>query len=226
MRQKVLLLHGLAETSVMMMPMAAALRWAGFDPVLFDFPSTRHDVSTLTDHYLKQKIDELADEPILHIVGHSLGCVMTRHLLEKYHVPNLGRVVMLAPGNHGSPVITFYKHFPLYHYIYGPAAIQSAADDDSFADRLTEYPSAQIGIIAGCTALDPLSYLLMPWPHDGKTTVDGTKLKGVPHHITVAASHDAIMIDPIACHHTIDFLKNGRFNQISPDPVELLQRAV
>jgi pimeloyl-ACP methyl ester carboxylesterase len=211
--ESVVLLHGLAESSLWMMPAASALRMADFEPVLFDYPSTRHPIEKLADTYLKEFIDTLENRETLHFVGHSMGAVMLRYYLQNYRISNLGRIVMMAPGNHGSPVLSLYKHHLLYETIMGHAGAQSAADEDSFADQLPEFMPAETGIIAGCLSFDPLATLTMSWPHDGKTTVEGTKLENMTDHITLPTGHDLMMFDPVAIYQAVHFLKHGRFSR-------------
>lgn len=224
--EAVLLLHGLAETSWWMMPLACALRAAGYEPVLLDFPSTRYPIESLIREYLDTAIEKLPPYKKLHFIGHSLGSVMIRSYLQHNKPKNTGRFVMMAPGNHGSPVLSVYKHLPLYKFFLGPAGIQSAADDDSYASALSETMPVETGIIAGCVPLDPLSIFSMPWPHDGKTTVEDTRLAGMTDHITLFTAHDLMMFDPVAIYQAVYFLRHGHFSHHTPQGRRASARAL
>ena len=93
----------------------------------------------------------------------------------------------------------------------GPAGLQSADDENCFACQLKRPILKETGVIAGSIALDPLGWMLMPWPNDGKTTVKGTMLPGMKDHLVLPASHDMLIFDPIAIYQTAYFLKHGQF---------------
>ena len=207
--ERVLLIHGLAESSSWMLPLSFGLQASGYGTRLFDYPSTRYSIERLTEEYLDKHIQSLRHEKVLHFVGHSLGAIMIRYYLQNHKVPNIGRIVMLTPGNAGSPSLSLYRRHPLFPFLFGSAGIQSA-DDRCFACTLTgRLP--ETGIISGCVAVDPISYFSMVWPHDGKTTVQGTKLKEMKDHFISPATHELIMFDPIVIYQTIYFLSHGHF---------------
>jgi pimeloyl-ACP methyl ester carboxylesterase len=196
-----------------MLPLSFALQATGYGTRLLDYPSTRYSIERLTEEYLGRYIQSLNHEEVLHFVAHSLGAIMLRYYLENHKVENIGRIVMLAPGNAGSPSLSLYRRHPLFSVFLGPAGVQSA-DDRCFACTLTDERLPETGIISGCVAFDPASYFSMEWPHDGKTTVQGTKLKGMKDHVVLPASHELMMFDPIAIYQTINFLRHGYFKHV------------
>jgi pimeloyl-ACP methyl ester carboxylesterase len=208
----VLIVHGLAETSALMAPLAFLLRMAGFSPVLFDYPSTSTTIEHLTDRYLRPAIERLSGKRRLDIVTHSMGGVMLRYYLQKHRVPNLGRIVMFAPGHAGSPMISLFCLNLLYRLFVGPAGVESGADDDAFALRTPRYIDGEVGIIAGSLPLDPFSLFVMRWPHDGRLPVASTAIDGMTDRIVLPASHDMMMVNPLACHQTVQFLRQGTFD--------------
>lgn len=208
----VLLVHGLAETSWMMKSLEGSLRREGFETSCLDYPSTSDTVENLSERYLLGALDKLADIETLHIVTHSMGGIMLRYLLEEMQFINISRIVMLAPAHKGSRTITIQMKNPLLKAILGPAGQQSADDKNCFACRLKKPISKKTGIIAGCVSLDPLGSMVLPWPHDGKTTVEGTKIPGMTDHMVLPTTHDMIMFDPAAIYQTCYFFKNGIFD--------------
>jgi triacylglycerol lipase len=208
----VLMIHGLAETTALMAPLASMLRMAGFSPVLFDYPSTSTTIELLTERFLRPAIAGLGGKKRLDIVTHSMGGVMLRYYLQNYRVHNLGRIVMLAPGHAGSPMLSLYCHNPLYRFFVGPAGVQSCAGEGALAWRIPRRVDAELGIIAGCLPLDPLSLFVMKWPHDGRLPVESTWVAGMTDHIVLPASHDMMMINPLACYEVVQFLRTGTFD--------------
>ena len=45
-----------------------------------------------------------------------------------------------------------------------------------------DYP---VGIIAGNRSIDPISSVFLPKPHDGRVSVENTKLDGMADHIVI-----------------------------------------
>lgn len=209
-RPSVLLLHGLAETTLHMLPMAAWLEAQGYDCHLLDYPSTRLPTRQLAEEYLAPALDALADRKILHIVTHSMGGVMLHALLQDRKIANLGRVVMLTPAIAGSPLLDLAAQNPWLVALLGPACREGMTDPQSFTNRLPKQAAAETGIIAGCVAYFPLSYLLMRWPQDGNMPVRNTRLDGA-QHIVLPVSHDSVLVDPAARYQTARFLASGRF---------------
>jgi|tagenome__1003787_1003787.scaffolds.fasta_scaffold20705520_2 triacylglycerol lipase len=210
-REHVLLVHGLAESSAWMGPLALALRLRGFTAFAMDYPSTTDRIENLTENYLLPEILKYAQASTLHIVTHSLGSVMVRYYLQTRRIPNLGRIVMLAPGNAGSRMLTYLNRLPLYATIMGPASLQSADDENCFSCMLPPKLDADFGVIAGCVPLDPLAWLVMREPNDGRVTVASTMLGGMRDHIVLPASHDSLLFDPVAMAQTCEFLQRGEF---------------
>lgn len=196
---------------------------AGYRTHFVDFPSTRSPIEELTKNYLYRALRELQDVPILHIVTHSLGGIMLRYHLQNRPIPNLGRVVMLAPGNEGSAALSIYDRIPAFRYLLGPAGLQSRDDENCFACGLDDHIHAETGVIAGTLPMDIFSYSFMRWPHDGRIEVKDTKFKGMKDHIALPVSHDLILFHPLTAYQSLYFLRHGCFDkagfpELSPRP--------
>jgi triacylglycerol lipase len=211
MSKTILLVHGLAESSVAMGFLATSLRLQGYRTVSIDYPSTRHTIEECTTLYLKPAIEALAFEESLSIVTHSMGGVMLRYYLAHHRVDNLERIVMLAPGHGGSKTMKVFRRHPLFPVLMGPAGVQSGDDARRLDPALGAYTGPDLGVVAGCISFDPIAWAVMPWPHDGKLTVSATLLEGMKDHIVLPVSHDTILFDPLAIFQTSHFLKHGTF---------------
>lgn len=207
--EHVILLHGLAENPLYMLPMQAALTAAGYTVSNFGYPSTKFDCRELTDRIIAPLIAQYADVPRLHLVGHSMGCILIRAALQKQKPANLGRVVMLAPGNGGSEMLQWLKHNPLQRILMGPSLIQSGTDEESFALNLGDEIDYEAGVLAGAMPADPMSFWL-PWPHDGRISVWRAQLEGAQLRM-VPSPHDMVQAHPWAITQTLYFLARGRF---------------
>ncbi len=71
-----------------------------------------------------------------------------------------------------------------------------------------DYP---VGIIAGNRSIYPISSAFLPKPHDGRVSVENTRLDGMIDHVVIAVSHPSLVRNRLALQQTIAFLRDGRF---------------
>ncbi|MBN9287273.1 MAG: hypothetical protein BGO43_15380 [Gammaproteobacteria bacterium 39-13] len=205
----VILLHGIARTSRSMKKLERTLFGAGFDVLNIDYPSRKYNIATLATHIYKQIDTYQQNVTTLHFVTHSMGGLIVRELLSHYPLPNVGRIVMVAPPNHGSEVADFLKNNILFKLFYGPAG-QELITAASHADIPTAI-HYELGIIAGNKGFDPVCHFLLPKPHDGKVTVESTKYRLMKDHIILPAEHSFIMNYQQVIHQVKYFLQEGKF---------------
>lgn len=213
-RPCVILLHGLGESEMRMWPISYWLTFQGYRVVNVPYPSTLYPVEQLAEEYIEPLLGNFATEPVLHMVTHSMGGLLLRYCLLKQAQPNLKRVVMLTPANEGSETFEVYRHHPLFTMLYGPAGEQSGVHKAFSFPRQIGEPDINfdLGIVAGCISLDPVSFLVTPSPHDGRTSVEGTKMDGMTDHIVIPSTHEFVSYHPLAVYQTIHFLEHGQFN--------------
>lgn len=141
----VIVLHGLLATARSMSVLAKRLRAQGFQTHLWEYASLQADIATHAT-FLAQFINELAPQVAkLHIVAHSMGCIVTRAALEQVDTTQLSRVVFLAPPNHGSPVARWCE--PLAGAQLAPAR-ELADSRQSFVNGLSPNCLCETGILA------------------------------------------------------------------------------
>lgn len=213
----VVLLHGLGRSSDIMEKMGQYLHIHGYFPHNIAYHSTAHAIETLSE-VVYQKIRALTTQPryTVHFVGHSMGAIIIRRLLQQHTIDNLGRVVMLGPPNQGSDVAEFLKRFDFYRKRYGKSGCQLGTKANKF---LTSLPKATYpcGIIAGDKSqlIDkPFAWFLMTdRDNDGKVTVENTELEGMADHIVVPVTHPNLPKNGEVMHQTAFFLAHGYFEK-------------
>jgi len=207
----VVLLHGLARSDRSMQPLAERLTAAGFRTFNVRYASRDHGPEVLVDQ-LDEALRACCREfERLHFVTHSLGGILVRAYAAERAPSNLGRVVMLAPPNHGSEYVDAFTDWPLFRVAAGPTGVQLGTSPDSLPNRLPP-PRFEFGVIAGARSLNPLSSGVIPGESDGTVSIDSTKLEGMRDFITVDEAHGLIMRSPHVADQTIAFLRRGRFD--------------
>lgn len=212
MPDDLIVLHGLARSRWSMLRAAAAGRQSGYRVHNLAYPSRRRSIEKLTDWLDGAVIQHRAAGTRVHFLTHSLGGILVRALLARRRPAGLGRVVMLAPPNHGSEIVDMFRRRALsalaFRALFGPAGQQLGVDGLPASLPPADYP---VGIIAGCRAINPVGMPVLPQPHDGTMSVASTRLSGMADHLVVEASHGLIMWHGKALDQAMHFLAEGRF---------------
>ena len=210
----VVLLHGLARSERAMRPLERRLEAAGYRVHNLPYPSTELPPEALVAHLAEQLAGCCADVARPSFVTHSLGGILLRAYLAE-HAAGVGRVVMLAPPNHGSELADVVAGSSLLRLAFGPTAAQLGTDLASLPNRLPP-ATYELGVIAGTRSINPLSGLLLPGDSDGTVSVASTRLAGMADFVTVPTSHTFILRSDAAGEQAVEFLRHGRFRREAP----------
>ena len=211
----VVLLHGLARTSMSMSPMQRALDDEGFETVNIDYPSREYTIEELAEIAIPRGLSACRaknDTGRIHFVAHSLGGILLRQYLSEKDIAELGRVVMLGPPNQGSTAVDELQGFPGFDWLNGPAGLQLGKGEGSVPLKLG--PAAfELGVIAGNRTIDPITSSVLENPDDGRVSVEDTRLEGMTDFVVVEHSHAFMMRMRRPIELTIHFLRNGSFGE-------------
>ena len=147
----------------------------------------------------------------LHFVGHSMGGLLARVYIARHRPQRLGRVVMLGTPNGGSEIADRFRNFAPYRAFFGPAGQQLGTQRDAAVAAILPPVDYPVGIIAGDRSIYPLASALLPKPHDGRVSVENTKLEGMADQVVIHSSHPFLMRNDEAIAQTIAFLRDGKF---------------
>ena len=208
--EDVVLLHGLGRSGRVMRPLARELERAGYRVHNLDYPSTSATPDELVEHLHREISACCAWSGRVHFVTHSLGGVLVRAYLSAHPMPQIGRVVMLAPPNHGSEYVDVAGDWRLFRVVLGPTAVQLGTAATSLPNRLPR-ADFEVGVIAGTGSINPLGEALIPGESDGTVSVVSTHLAGMRDFVVLPVSHTFIMRNVEAIRQTLEFLRDGRF---------------
>lgn len=196
-----------------------ALLEQGYSVWSESYNSREDPVDWLADQTLKLGLAycEQHQAAQVHLVSHSLGGLLIRIYLQDNSIARLGRIVMLAPPNHGSEVADVLKQNDLYEWAMGPAGQVLGTGPDGIANQLGPI-SGEIGIIAGNTTSDPWFSPIIPGADDGKVSVESARLDEMKDFLVVESGHTFIMRNSLVIAQILKFLRDGEFNPLSPSP--------
>lgn len=209
--ETVILLHGLGRTRWSFWRMERALRQDGYHVVNLTYPSREKSIEDLARDHLAPLVAAQAKAGKVHFVTHSLGGILLRCHLRDHAIPNLGRVVMLAPPNAGSELADALKPTWLYRTVNGPAGQQLGTA--GLPRALGPWPAGPdtLGIIAGDVSLNPLFSATLPGPNDGKVTVASARLEGMADFLAMPHSHTWLGWRKPVITQVRAFLRDGKF---------------
>lgn len=220
MSDPVLLFHGLGRTGLSMLPLARALRRAGFAPRVVDYPSRRRSIGQLVETTVAPCVDALLADGAdrVHFVTHSLGGVLVRAFAaqradEGRPLPAGSRAVMLAPPHAGSEVADALRSVQPFRFLFGPALQELGTDDMSVPIGLGPCRGIETGVIAGTRALSPFRRHFSG-PHDGLVSVASAHAPdGLIDRLVVDRTHTFLMAAPDVVRQSVHFLRTGAFDR-------------
>ncbi|HVN39411.1 MAG TPA: alpha/beta fold hydrolase [Myxococcota bacterium] len=207
--ETVVLVHGLYRSERSMAPLASRLEAAGYAVQNLRYASTRGTPDELEAVLEEQVRQCCADAARVDFVTHSLGGILVRAMLARHAPANLGRVVMLAPPNHGSELVDWLG--PL-GFALGPTGRELGTAPTSLPNRLPP-PSYSLGVIAGTFSWNPIGSLVLPGASDGTVSVASTRLDGMTDFVALPTSHTFILRSDAAADRVLEFLRAGRFGE-------------
>ena len=203
----VFVLHGLARGPASMNRLVEHLAAAGLAPVSVAYASRTATFEAMVGT-LGEAVNERKDCRERHFVGYSLGALVVRAYLQS-PPEGLGRVVLIAPPNHGSEIIDAIGDTGWFQALMGPVAAQLGTRN-GIAQRLPP-PRYPVGVIAGDRSINVLGTALIPGAHDGTVSVQSARLEGMTDFLLVHRTHTFIMRAPEVAEATVRFLRTGRF---------------
>ncbi|MDZ7722322.1 MAG: alpha/beta hydrolase [candidate division KSB1 bacterium] len=210
-RECVVLVHGLRANSSFMHKLQDMLVDSGYHVLNLDYPSSKYKIQALADTAIGVALEECKSEcDTVHFIGHSMGNALIRYTLQKPHPCRVHRIVMIAPVNQGSELVSRLNWVPLFAKLNSPAGMQLGSRKDSFVNSLPPLEH-ETGIIAGSRSINPVASLIIPGKDDGRVSIENTKEKGMNDFIIVPANHHVITKKDSTINCAVRFIQHGHF---------------
>jgi triacylglycerol lipase len=215
--ETVVLLHGIGLRSWSLWRIEMHLRCEGYRVVNLTYPSRRLPLEELGRSWLPAELKRrgVDEQERLSFVTHSMGGIVVRAWLRETGVPaNLGRVVMLAPPNHGSIAADRTSQSRAFRWFMGPNLDRLGTGANSLPLELGAWPAKKspLGIVAGDRTINPLFSSWLKEPNDGAVTIRSAQLEGMSDFLVLHHSHTVLAwrADTIAAVKT--FLRTRAFS--------------
>jgi triacylglycerol lipase len=212
MKDVVVLLHGLGRTRMSMMALWLAARHRGYRVINWHYRSTTASIAEHADAFAREVAPRLIAAPRVHFVTHSLGGIIVRQFLSSHTLPNLGRIVMLAPPNGGSEVADVLQHSEIITRFVTPA--RELGTGTTSVPRSLPPATFPVGVIAGSRShIRIFSHWMDDVPNDGVVAVERTKLAGMSDFLVLRRTHTMLPFAPDALAQVFRFIEDGRFDR-------------
>jgi pimeloyl-ACP methyl ester carboxylesterase len=182
---------------------------AGFQTHQFSYRSVLDGVEA-NARRLAEFLHSVPGETV-HLIGHSLGGVITVKALQDKPIERIGRIVCLGAPLQGSCAARAVARLPGGRWLIGKSML-------AFLGNAVDPWTApmDLGLIAGSSPVGGGQLLGLASPHDGIIAVEETRLEGATEHIVVRVSHLSMLWSRAVANQVVSFLESGRFF----DPVQ------
>jgi pimeloyl-ACP methyl ester carboxylesterase len=204
----VVAVHGLWMVGGVMAILRRRIEPHGFEFYPFGYSSIRDGLDANAAR-LAEFVARVPGDTV-HLLGHSLGCVVIRAMLERHAFDRPGRVVCLGPPFAGSLTAARVARLPGGSRVIG----RSLRDLLARGGFKSAAAGREIGIIAGSASFG-LGRLFgsFPGPNDGMVAVEETRLDGAADHIVLPVAHTALLWSREVARQAERFLHTGRFER-------------
>ena len=206
MRDAVILVHGMWMGAWAMQGLRLRLARRGFAAYAFAYRSTAH----FLDEHARRLAARIAGlrEPVIHLVGHSLGGLVILRCLMNHGEQRIGRIVLLGTPARASIAVQRLENVAAGAWLLG------ASRDTWRSLPVVFRPRCELGVIAGCRPWGVGRLVLrLPGTNDGVVRLDETEVPGMRERIVLPVSHSGMLLSARVAREVAAFLARGSFGR-------------
>jgi pimeloyl-ACP methyl ester carboxylesterase len=182
----------------------------GMRALLFNYPSVRGSLDENASALAKFVTAESPDGA--HLVGHSLGGVVSLRMLSNYPDAPPGRLVCLGSPLTGSRAADFLTRQHWAESLVGLSLSGGVveAPASTWATNVCEH--REVGVIAGDASIGVAQFVAdFEEDNDGTVGISETRLTGACDHLILPVSHNGMLLSSSVIDQAAAFLKRGEF---------------
>jgi pimeloyl-ACP methyl ester carboxylesterase len=214
-RATIVFVHGAIVNGWEMSLLRRRLHRAGYEVRQFQY----HSLTVGLDEnvrLLKKFLDETEGDT-LHVIGHSMGGILTRHVFEEMPDPRPGRLIAI-----GTPFLDCWvghRVRGLHHRAYWLLG-KTVYDHIHHPRNPVWQGTREFGVLAGTYPFGIGSVFPdLPQPSDGVVLWDETQLQGIRDHLTYRINHFGMLLSKRCCTQMARFLATGAFGHVLKEPI-------
>jgi len=212
-REAVILVHGLWMGGWAMQGLRLLLSRRGYAAYVVNYRSMAQGL----DEHARRLAARIAGlrEPVVHLVGHSLGGLVILRYLRTHGEQRIGRIVLLGTPVHACMAGLHFGNLAAGGRLLG-------ASRDIWRSLPEDYrPQCELGVIAGSRPWG-LGRLVMrlPGTNDGVVRLEETEVAGMRDRIVLPVSHSGMLASARAAREVAAFLDRGAFDHDGRGAVE------
>jgi len=208
-KQAVVFVHGIWMNGLQLRVLERRVKRFGYSTDVFSYRSL-----VLTPkqnaHQLKRFLASI-DADQIHLVAHSLGGLILKHLMHSYADDRIGRVIMLGTPIKGSAVAKEFSRHKLTQKLVLGRSVQRGLLGDA-----PPWPEDRpLAMIAGSRGFGLGALVNGPFVQgDGTVALQETRSKEVSHHHTVPISHTGLVFSNEVVEAIVSYIKHGDFTRL------------
>lgn len=190
------------------MPLAERVKPHGYKTHLFSYKSLAQTPAENAAE-LNQYIEGI-DASEIHLIAHSLGGLVLKHLMHRHSPKRIGKVIMLGTPIAGSEVARRFNQHDFTRMLLGRAT-QSGLLGDA-----PSWPKKKpLAMIAGNRGVGAGAVLTggFTGPSDGTVRIEETMSDEISHRYEVPFSHMGMLYAPKVVKAVLRYLEHGDFDQ-------------
>ena len=187
--EAIVFIHGIWMKGYELGYLAQKFKKLGYHTYQFRYPSLFKTPAQNAEQ-LNQFLNSI-NEPVIHLVAHSLGGIVVLHLLHRHPETKPGKIVFLGTPLKGSAAAKSVNQRPLLRWLLGKSTQQGL-----LGDAPAWKANRDVYMIAGNVAVGMgkvLAYRAMQDKSDGTVNLDETQATYIKQHTIMPHSHFSML---------------------------------